>query len=112
MIGKISDLSLRIICWAMVFFPFPALAQYYDGYAEDIGGPTKFQKIMTGSFASLIMVLVGSAGLFNLFFATGKGEKSDKQQMIGALMVLAVIAMAWYRFSLWNDEDFNSKPKY
>jgi hypothetical protein len=93
----------------LVHFPASALAQYYEDYGEQVSGPTTFQKLMTSSAASLIMVLAGSAGLLSLFFSTGKGERSDKQQIVGVFLVLAVIGMAWYRFSLWNDEDFNSR---
>jgi hypothetical protein len=110
-----SYLRLSLALFGSIFLRVvPASAQWGDeAYAVDnIGGPTLFQRLMTHPAASLIMVLAGSAGLFMLFFATGKGEKSDKQQFVGGILVLLVLLMCWYRFSLWNDPSFNQKPSY
>ncbi len=99
---------------ALILAVEPVSAQWGDeAYAvESIGGPTLFQRLMTHPAASLIMVLAGSAGMFLLFFASGRGEKSDRQQFVGGILVLLVILMCWYRFSLWNDPEFNQKPSY
>ena len=98
-------LCLRASCLAQEY------EEYYGEYfADEARGPTMFQKIMTSPFASLLLVLIGSAGLFNLFFTGGRVERTERQTLVGLMCVGAVIAMCWYRFSLWNDPQFNAKP--
>lgn len=97
---------LRNLCIAGYCFLYTsaAQAQYYgQGYAAEPEGPSAVQKILTGPFATLIMVLVGTAGVFNLFFNTGKGETSDKKHIIGMVCMILVILLVSYRCSLWND---------
>ena len=98
----------------LVFLPLhPCFAQYYNtDYFKEHKAPTLFQRIMTSPAASLILVLVGCAGLFSMFFAHGKGDKSEKQMGVGFVCFMLVLAMCWYRFSLWNDPNFNAKPEY
>jgi hypothetical protein len=55
------------------------------------------------------MVFVGAFGLFLFATASGKGERSDRQQAYGFICILCVILLCWFRFSLWNDSDFNSR---
>ena len=87
-----------------LYYGVPALAQYDDYYdttssAHELSG---MEKILTSPAASLIIVLIGAAGLFNLVTATKRGQNSDKQYLLAIVSFLIVIAMVWYRFSLWN----------
>lgn len=111
--GIILKLRHCCACCAAVFFNISLAAWVCaQEYATDIDeyaplakhGFTPFEKAMKGPAASLIMVLVGASGIFNLFFSPDKGEASDRKKMLGFICLLAVFFMCWYRFSLWNKD--------
>lgn len=84
------------------------LAQGYDRggyeYAAEPHGPNMFARLMTSPGATLLMVLIGSAGVFNFFTGSSKkGAGADQKQLIGLGCILLVCLMVWYRFNVWND---------
>ena len=95
-------LSLCLTLWAS-----NALAQGYDRgyeYAAEPHGPNMFARLMTSPGATLLMVLIGSAGVFNFFTGSSKkGAGADQKQLIGLGCILLVCLMVWYRFNVWND---------
>lgn len=84
-----------------------ALAQGYErnySYAAEEHGPSLFARLMTSPGATLLMVLIGSAGIFNFFTGSSqKGGSGDQKQLIGLGCILLVCLMVWYRFNVWND---------
>ena len=89
--------------WILVSFA-AVTAQYYPEYESEPSGPPLLERILTNPFVTLLVVLVGSAGVFNYFFSTGRGERSDKQSLVAIVCFVLVILLVWYRFSLWADK--------
>jgi len=70
---------------------------------EELEETPVMEKILTSPFVTLLVVLVGSTGMFNYFFASGKGERSDKQSLTAIICFILVVLLVWYRFSLWTE---------
>ena len=106
MIQRISLLLTYLYC----LLASSAYAQSFD-YAYEERGPTTLQNLMTSPAASLMMFFVGSLGMGCLFFSSEK-ESAEKQKAFGAVCILLVIFICYYRFSLWNDPNFNAPQQY
>ena len=108
MITRIVSVATRRLrhlwlhCCTLAFFALQAkLVFAQTGYGDDLEEPQALEKILTSPFATLIIVLLGSTGIFNFFFASGRGERSDKQSLIALVCFLIVIVMVYYRCSVW-----------
>ena len=97
-----------LVATAMLFtFGTGAIAFAQDGYSNyqyEEQGPNMFERLMISPGATLLMVLIGSAGVFNFFVGSSKkGANADQKQLIGLGCILLVCLMVWFRFNVWNN---------